>query len=200
LEKPVMIPSTDHPEFDRESSQPAIEGEYFLTVQSGIHEVAGVNKNVPGGKAPDLIAESMSVGNYDKAHCYIGPPIPRQQRQSTVLNLASLILSRLDYPRRKAGQKIFGALIIQEAIQARKPERQSPSGTATAKNIDYSGQCLARPEVTSPIERVYREEFLPRVFDRENLPVLFPSLKLLLPARSCTEHFGKFFRYLEILR
>jgi hypothetical protein len=59
-----MISTTDHPVFDRLFSQPVIEREYFLRVQAGIHEVAGMNEDISGGETFNQIVTTVGIGGY----------------------------------------------------------------------------------------------------------------------------------------
>jgi hypothetical protein len=63
-----MIATTNHPVFERLFSQPAIEREYFLSVQAGIHEVAGMNEDISGGEILNQIVTTVGIGGYYQAH------------------------------------------------------------------------------------------------------------------------------------
>jgi hypothetical protein len=64
LEEPVMISTTNHPVLDGHLSQPAIEREYFLRVQTRIHEVACVSEDISVGEIFNRTVQAVCIGSY----------------------------------------------------------------------------------------------------------------------------------------
>src|SRR5579875_1710228 len=94
-----------------------------------------------------------------------------------MLHSSHLVPGRRDHAIRVDWQYVSWALIVEEAVQRRKPESQSPAVLCVAEDTEDLRHLLARAMVIR-MQSIQREVFLSPMLDREDVPVAVPIVQL----------------------
>src|SRR5665213_464983 len=95
-----------------------------------------------------------------------------------MLDSVCLILRRSDHEVGPCRQQILRALVVQKAVESRKPEGGTPAALRLAEDLQDFGKCLIRTIAFYGVERIAGEVVDAFVLEGEDGPVPLPFVRL----------------------